>query len=284
MREIHAVGAAPARAHWPTRQHHAGAGVKCVAGLASIGAVAASSAGQYYQGSAYAAENERLLYQEDHWLYSENGVEHRLVVYTCPDGEPFVRKSVDTAPGAATPDVDLFDGRVGYREGVRTQDGRREAFAQADARAPERRAPLPLPSPPNAVIDAGFDAFVREHWDLLSGAGVSPVPFLVLSQLRYLNFSAHLLNDSHADGADIRWFRLSLASWYGFALPHIDVGYDVQTHELREYRGLSNIRDAAGRNLSVRIRFPPSERRTDVTAAEVEHAAAMPLTGRCTFQ
>jgi hypothetical protein len=106
----------------------------------------------------------------------------------------------------------------------------------------------------------------------------------VPSQLRYLNFSAHLLNDRHADGADIRWFRLSLASWYGFALPHIDVGYDVQTRELREYRGLSNIRDAAGRNLNVRIRFPPSERRSDVTAAEVEHAAAMPLSGRCTFQ
>jgi hypothetical protein len=205
-------------------------------------------------------------------------------VYTCPDGAPFVRKRVDTAPGAATPDVDLLDGRGGYREGVRTQDGRREVFAQADARSPERRAALPLPPPPNAVIDAGFDAFVREHWDVLSGAGVSPVPFLVPSQLRYLDFSAHMLSDSHADGTDLRWFRLSLAGWYGFALPHIDVGYDVQTHELREYRGLSNIRDAAGRNLSVRIRFPPSERRTDVTAADAERAAATPLTGRCTFQ
>jgi hypothetical protein len=284
MREIHAVGGSAARAHWRARPRRAGATVKCVAGLASIGAAAATSAGQYYQGSAYAADDERLLYREAHWLYSENGVEHRLVVYTCPDGEPFVRKSVDTAPGAATPDVDLFDGRGGYREGVRTQDGRREVFAQADARSPERRAPLPLPAPPNAVIDAGFDAFVREHWDLLSGAGVSPVPFLVPSQLRYVNFSARLLTEGHADGADIRWFRLSLASWYGFALPHIDVGYDAQTHELREYRGLSNIRDAVGRNLSVRIRFAPSERRTDVTATEVERAAAMPLTGRCTFQ
>ena len=56
-------------------------------------------------------------------------------------------------------------------------------------------------------------------------------------------------NGIFTGGADIRWFRLSLASWYGFALPHIDVGYDVQTHELREYRGLSNIRDAAGHNL-----------------------------------
>ena len=51
--------------------------------------------------------------------------------------------------------------------------------------------------------------------------------------------------------------------------------------ELREYRGLSNIRDGEGRNVRVDIRFPPSERRTDVAAGEAERAAAMPLTGRC---
>jgi hypothetical protein len=255
-----------------------------IAGLASIGVATACLGAQYYQGYAYSAGDNRLLYRETHWLYTDNGVEHRLVIYTCPDGEPFVRKRVDTAPGAATPDVDLFDGRVGYREGVRTLDGRREVFAQANARTPERRAALPLPPPPNAVIDAGFDAFVREHWDTLSQSGLSPVRFLVPSELRYLDFSARMLRDEQVDGGDMRWFRLSLASWYGFALPHIDVAYDKQTHELREYSGLSNIRDGDGRNLRVTIRFPPSERRTGVTEADVERAAGMPLTGRCMFR
>lgn len=202
----------------------------------------------------------------------------------CPDGEPFVRKRIDTAPGAATPDVDLFDARRGYREGVRTRGGRREVFAQADAGSPERRAPLPPAQPARAVIDAGFDAFVRENWDRLSGAGVSPLPFLVPSQLRYVDFSARMLRDSRDQQGELRWFRLSLAGWYGFALPHIDVAYDLQTHELRRYRGLSNIRDGEGRNLNVTIRFPPSQRRGDLAAAEVERAAAMPLTGRCLLQ
>jgi hypothetical protein len=252
-----------------------------IAALAAIGLSASCVAGQYYQGYAYAVDDGRPLYREAHWLYTDDGVEHRLVVYSCPDGAPFVRKRVDTAPGTATPDVDLFDARAGYREGVRTRDGRREVFAQADARSPEHSAQLPLPTPPNAVIDAGFDAFVREHWDTLSASGASPVLFLVPSELRYLDFSARVLRDTRADGADVRWFRLSLANWYGFALPHIDVAYDVQTRELRQYSGLSNIRDGDGRNVRVNIRFPPSERRTDVAAAEIERAAAMPLTGRC---
>jgi hypothetical protein len=252
-----------------------------IAALAAIGLSASCVAGQYYQGYAYALDDGRPLYREAHWLYSDDGVEHRLVVYSCPDGAPFVRKRVDTAPGTATPDVDLFDARAGYLEGVRTRDGRREVFAQADARSPEHSAKLPLPTPPNAVIDAGFDAFVRQHWDTLSTSGTSPVLFLVPSELRYLDFSARVLRDSRADGDDVRWFRLSLANWYGFALPHIDVAYDVQTHELRQYSGLSNIRDGDGRNVRVNIRFPPAERRTDVAAAEIERAAAMPLTGRC---
>jgi len=135
-----------------------------------------------------------------------------------------------------------------------------------------------------AFFDTAVDAFVRAHWDTLSQAGVSPVPFLVPSQLRYLDFSARMLRDEHADGADVRWFRLSLASWYGFALPHIDVAYDRQSHELREYSGLSNIRDGDGRNLSVTIRFPSSERRTDVAIEDVERAARRPLTGRCSLK
>jgi hypothetical protein len=255
-----------------------------IAGLAAFGVTGGCIAGQYYQGYAYAAGDQHLLYRESHWLYTENGVEHRLVVYSCPDGAAFVRKRVSAAPGRATPDVDLFDARRGYREGVRTLDGRREVFAQTDARSPERRASLPSPAPPNAVIDAGFDVFVREHWDALSGSGVAPLSFLVPSELRYLDFSARMLHDQAAPDGELRWFRLQLASWYGFALPHIDVAYDRQTHELRQYSGVSNIRDGDGRNVSVTIRFPPGERRDDVAQADVERAAEQPLSGRCMLQ
>jgi len=136
----------------------------------------------------------------------------------CLGGEPFVRKQVNSAPGAATPDVELFDARGGYRE------------------------------------------------------------------LRYLNFTARMLRDEHARNRALRWFRLQLADWYGFALPHIDLAYDKTTHELREYSGVSNIRAAKGRNLSVTIRFPRSERRDDVTPAEIERGTGQPLTGRCVLQ
>jgi hypothetical protein len=250
-----------------------------VAATSAVTAMPAVAGGSYYRGYAYTLGDHRLVYQESHWLYDENGIGRRLVIYSCADGQPFARKWVNTAPGTATPDVDLLDARTGYREGVRSHAGLREVFSQASSSAPEQHAPIP--SPPNAVIDAGFDAFVREHWDLLSAPGVAPLPFLIPSQLKFVDFSAKKLRDEHTDGRDVRWFRLQLNGWYAFVLPHIDVAYDLQNHDLFEYRGLSNIRGDGNRNLTVTIQFPPGERRADVVQADVQRAAGMPLTGRC---
>ncbi|HWW21391.1 MAG TPA: hypothetical protein VNZ06_11340, partial [Steroidobacteraceae bacterium] len=132
-----------------------------------------------------------------------------------------------------------------------------------------------------AVIDAGFDAFVREHWNDLTTPGVAPLPFLVPSELRFVDFSAKKLRDEQIRGRDVSWFRLKLDGWYAFVLPHIDVAYDTQNHDLFEYRGLSNIRGNGNHNLDVTIQFPPEEHRGDLSMPEVQRAAQMPLTGRC---
>jgi hypothetical protein len=246
---------------------------------AVLAAVAPAGAGEYYRGYAYTVDDHRLLYSESHWIYDDQGVGRRLVIYSCANGEAFARKWVDTGPGTATPDVDMLDGRTGYREGVRTRAGQREVFQQPDANSPEKHSPIT--TPPNAVIDAGFDAFVRERWDALSGSGVSPLPFLIPSELRYVDFSAKKLRDEQTDGRAVRWFRLQLAGWYAFVLPHIDVAYDAQSRDLYEYRGLSNIRGAGSHNLTVTIQFPPAERRNDIGPADVQRAAGMPLMGHC---
>ena len=256
------------------------------ANSATVPGSAISSSAAYanvrsYEGYAYAESGDRLLYRESHWLYTADGVGQHLIVYRCAIGDPFARKRVNTSSGAATPDFEMLDARNGYREGARTRDGHREVFIQADAQAPERRASVSLRD--NTVIDAGIDAFVSTHWNSLSETGISPLPFLVPSQLGYVDFSAKKLRDAPMDEHDVRWFRFSLASWYAFAAPHLEFGYDVRTHELREYLGPSNIHGEGNKSLSVRIEFPPAERHTDVAPADVERAAAMPLTGRCMF-
>lgn len=230
---------------------------------------AAGRAAQAYEGLAYARGSERLLYRESHWV--DGGAQ--LVLYRCADGKPFARKRLQRSANASSPDFEMLDARTGYREGVRSAGRGREVYTQASARAAVRRAPLDAA---RTVVDAGFDDFVRGAWDRLGGKGGIDMAFLVPSRLDAMDFTVREV----ARDAARRTFRLSLGAWYGAVLPHIDVDYAIADKRLLRYRGMSNIRDARGRNLDVDIRFPTDKRRP-ASAADMDAAAAQPLVERC---
>lgn len=252
----------------------------CLLLAAPLAVLAATPPAVHLEGQAYGADGT-LLYRESHWLFEAPDGRTRLVLYRCPDGQPFARKWVRDHGQSTSPDFELDDARRGYREGVRrTRDGRREVFVQADADHRERSAPLEDHPPP--VVDAGFDAFLHRHGDLATGASLV-VPFLLPSRLGALNFKVQRLDDGVIDGQSVRRYRLSLASWIGFALPHLDLAYDAHSHDLLRFEGIANIRDIDGTNLKVRIVFPPQERSL-ATPAEIVAAGDEPLTGRCTLR
>lgn len=244
--------------------------------LCLSGRVAADVSPSGYLGRAYDAQGEVLLYTEQHYLVPDGGATRRLVLYRCADGAPFARKWVQGDLDDTMPAFELRDARRGYREGVHEVAAGMRVYAQAAAEAPERRAELVPPA--DGVIDAGFDAFVRRHWEALAAGTALPLHFLVPSELRFLPFRVRRVAVGAPDSAT---FRLSLGTWYGFMAPHIDVSYDAATRRLARFSGLSNIRDARGDNLQVRIEFPPTERRDQVDPTEVAAARAAPLVGRC---
>ncbi len=239
---------------------------------------AAASAAVHYTGEA-TARNGSVLYRESHWLYQDNHINTRLVLYTCPDGKAFARKTVSDRPNAQAPDFQFDDGRDGFSEGVRSADGKRHVFVRALANAPEQSAPFDTVS--DTVIDAGFDTFVRAHWDALAATSALPIFFVVPGRLAPLGFSVRRIGDERIDGREARRFRLVLARWYGGFLPHIDVAYDTVTRNLLRYEGIGNIRGADARNLDVRIDFPASARSDGASDADIAAAAATPLNGTC---
>jgi len=242
-------------------------------------ALAMPAAGvEHYEGEAYALAGATPLYRESHWRYDDEGVAKGLVLYLCPDGSPFARKHIRATASAQAPDFDLVDARDGYSEGVRGKGNAREVYVRSNAVAPERTAELKDHSA--LVVDAGFDAFVRSHWDALNGSAAT-LDFLVPSRLGAMNFQVSRIGAEKVDGRDAQRFRLALARWYGGLLPHIDVVYDDATRNLVRYEGMSNMRDASARNLVVRIEFPTAERDTQATPADVAAAASAPLTGTC---
>lgn len=232
---------------------------------------AAGAADLHYEGTAYAADG-RVAYREEHWLAADS----RLVLYKCADGAPFARKRVAGGAEAIAPNFELVDGRDGYREGVRGAGGSRTVFYQEKAGAPEKSAPLPAAQ--GAVIDAGFDAYVRRRWDELGGARDLRIPFLVPDHLGYFDLKLSAAGEAAEGGVPVRRLKMSLDAWYGFVAPTLQITYTAGERRLLRFEGISNVRDAAGRNQRVRIEFPQAATPATMDAAA---AADIPLVKRC---
>ncbi|MBB6241474.1 hypothetical protein [Rhodanobacter sp. MP1X3] len=243
---------------------------------AAAGAPTDSDSVRYVEGKASASDGH-LMYTESHWIYDDGGNPSRLVLYRCPDGEPFARKTLHDDDSPQAPDFELDDARTGYREGVRSSGGKRVIFVRNDKNAAERTAALD--TSPMPVIDAGFDAYIRTHWDTLGKSG-DTLPFLLPSRLGTLSFRVKRQGDTQIDGHAARQYRLSLDSMIGFALPHLDVAYDAKTHELLSFSGIANIRSSDGKNVDAKILFDPSKNK-DVSRTDLDNAAKAPLNGQC---
>lgn len=234
-----------------------------------------------YDGTAYDVDDgATILYRESHFVErADDGSGTRLVLYRCPDGRPFAVKRIRyTAATALAPDFELVDARLGYREGVRTVDGRREVFVQPAPDAGERRAPLPAET--GVVADAGFDDFVRAHWATLQDGAAVRFAFLVPSDREALGFKVRKDREETVYGEPASVIRLSFGAWFGFILPHLDVTYANARRELLRFEGLSNVRGPDGDNYTARIEFDPKARQP-LDAAAREAAGTEPLVARC---
>ncbi|MBS0571013.1 MAG: hypothetical protein JSS28_10415 [Proteobacteria bacterium] len=244
---------------------------KSIAATLFAFAAVPACAAETWTGIAYLAGDGAPAYRETHYLTGDA----RLVVYACPDGRPFARKTIAVGANPQAPDFSMLDARWGYREGVRGDDGAREVFVQRTPDQAEKSAPLDLPA--DGVVDAGFDAYVHRHWDALARGDALRFAFLVPSKRTFYAFDLRRV-DAESSARELT-LRLALGAWYAFLTPHIDVTYDRHTRRLLRFAGLSNIRDAKLKNLDVRIEFPQVP--VTATAEQVESARRVALATSC---
>jgi hypothetical protein len=239
-------------------------------------ATAVAGAAERFSGDAYSMAGNALLYHETQYL-SDGGAD-RVVLYTCPDGRAFARKRVRESGDVQAPDFDLMDARLGYREGVRKSGAQREVYVQRRADLPEQADRLKVPA--DGVIDTGFEMFAQRHWDALVKGETLRFPYLVPSRRTFYQFKV-TRTDAGADRRTMT-IRLAAGNWFSFLLPHIDVVYDIASHRVVHYEGLSNIRGVDGKNYQVRSEFPIIAGAREVPRSEVDAALATPLVSSCT--
>ncbi|GHB97584.1 hypothetical protein [Thermomonas carbonis] len=247
-----------------------GLGAMFAAGIAAAADTAAGNLVRYV-GDAR-DPGGRLLYREAHYVDSRGASPRRVVLYQCADGRAFARKMVDGAGPA--PAFAFLDARDGYQEGVRTRAGKREVFWQAGKSAPVKRSPVDKTGA--SVFDAGFDAYVREHFAKLQQGKSVQARFLIPSRQSAIGVSVKPVAGAPAGYLDL---KTRLDAWYGFALPELKLRYRIADRQLVRFEGIGTIRDAKGGHGKLRIDF--ARPAVAIEAAEMQRVRDLPLGGAC---
>jgi hypothetical protein len=238
--------------------------------------VAAASASDYsFTGYARDPGSGELLYIESHAVRAGGTPgEERVVLYRQGENlRPFARKTLIYGSDRVRPSFDFVDARSGFAESVKREGRDIDVSARAGVEAASRTARLAEASV--AVIDAGFDEFVRAQWTRLQRGEALTTPFLVPSRLDAVKFRLRKTGDTRIGDDDASVIRLSLAGPLGWVLPDIDVSYRNRDARLLRYRGLTNIRDARGELISAQIDFPEHARIAG--RVDLETLRALPL-------
>ena len=222
----------------------------------------------HYSGTAYSLDNDQILYREDHTLTMKDGQPiERTTLYYDADNQLFAEKnnryrsqfnnsdsnnsdsSNTGSDNSATPDFMLTDDRYGYSESME-KDGKRW---RVEYKEPEESGNKILSKPDyTPVIDAGFDEFVRAHWnDLMEGDTVN-FSFAVPSRLEWIDF--RLIPLAQKDGTLTVEMRLK-SRWIAWLLDPVFLTYDIKSKRLLTYRGLTNIRTMNGDGIKAEIRY-----------------------------
>lgn len=205
-------------------------------------------------GMAYDLDSGELLYRETHCLNTDGS--EREVLYHDAADKLIARKLVDYSSGITTPSFVQHNhySNESIEVGVQ-QDGVKMAVRDRDSGDTVRTAvAMPSDSLP-LVIDAGFDGFVRQHWDALVSGEKREFQFPFADRESLVELRIQPQACSYESAAD-QCFRLDLSNWFlRMMVQPIELGYDAQTRQLTRFRGLSNIGDAQGNGMEVDIRY-----------------------------
>lgn len=149
-------------------------------------------------------------YREVHWQRDATEGAERWVLYQCPDGRPFARKHLPATTRPQARGYSLDDLRSGQKVRIEVAGGSVLIDWKEDADAPSRQRRLDLPA--DAVIDAGFDTAVRQHWPALMRGERISLPFLVPGRQRYFPVQVR---------------RTGSLRWQGVAAQQIEASLDT---------------------------------------------------------
>jgi len=112
---------------------------------------------------------------------------------------------------------------------------------------------VPAEESEEIVVDAGFDNFIRKHWDVLEAGNTVDFSFQVAGRDSPVDMVITSFDTDQCPNGEL-CLRVDARSWLIRALTDpIELSYSRADRTLLRYRGISNLRDDEGATMQVDI-------------------------------
>src|SRR5579872_4542669 len=120
-----------------------------------------------YQGVASDFKSGKVYFTEEHEesMSDASSSNFTSILYRNPEGETIVKKRIDYSRNLFCPDFIQEDLRDGYLEGAQVKGNEVELKFRKNYQQPIQAKKIEIPFP--AVIDGGFNHFLKQHWQEL---------------------------------------------------------------------------------------------------------------------
>jgi len=226
----------------------------CLISFGSLATANAQNSNGLSVGEAFAINSEELLYRETH-CQSDDKLTHK-VLYKNADGESIAHKSIDYGNGFSMPSFKQTNFQTSEETEVIVDKNQVTlSFISANREQKQKTFEKNAFSDLPMVIDAGFDAFIRENWDSLVAGDKLYFQFPLVTRSVVIRLRASASSCSF-ESSNSQCFKLEMSNWlYRMLADPIELGYDRDQKQLIRYRGLSNIENVSGVGLDVDIRY-----------------------------
>lgn len=208
-----------------------------------------------FNGEAFDLKTGKRLYYDHHEEVYENGKHlYSNIEYKDVNGKVFAKKKIIFQKNPIKVDFKLEDFRDGYVEGAEVVGNSIKFIYRKNNKEEIKEATIT--SPNNAVIDGGFDYFVRENWNSILSGNKPILNLCAPSQQDCYKFVVFKTGESQRKGVDVVSMKVELNNpiLSAFVKPILLI-YEKDTKKLLQYDGISNINNEDGKSHVVRITY-----------------------------
>lgn len=213
-------------------------------------------------GTAWSTDQSQVLYREVHFAENTNLELTTRVEYRRDDNDLFAEKTIDYSVSVTAPAISQIDYRNDARIVTRHPNPEPGPVVELEVR-PHDSDEVQTDTfdyEEGLIIDAGFDPFVRQHWDRLVDGRRVTTDFLVPARMDTVHISISKTNNSDCNfpSQAMHCFVikpagfLRVVSWF---VDPIHIAYHADTRRLLMFEGVSNFRDDAGEPRNALIHF-----------------------------